>query len=140
MANKKVSLIEGNANLKELSWIAFYNDGNKLSKFNDDGSENRYEDIDRGRLVRFSLCDNETPVFTIHLTSGQSLIYRKRVWARVDGTVWHFIYIVGWRQKIYNQKGQVRELAYIAYVNPTGVVEISNDINDIQLVKCEVLK
>ncbi len=39
----------------ELEWVCTYNDGTELSRYNDNGTENKYSDIDRTRIVSFSI-------------------------------------------------------------------------------------
>ncbi len=39
----------------ELEWVCTYNDGTELSRYNDNGTENKYPDIDRTRIVSFSI-------------------------------------------------------------------------------------
>ena len=66
---------EGNTMPKDkISWIAIYNDGSKLPKYRDDGSENKYEDIDRKRLTQFILLDYDRPVIIVHLDPKKRLI------------------------------------------------------------------
>ena len=46
--------------MKNYSWIAYYSDGNSLSQYNEDGSENRFGDIDESRLINFVLSREHT--------------------------------------------------------------------------------
>ena len=51
-----------------------------LDQYNEDGSENKYTDIDRTRLERFILLDSDSgeAKVVLHLEKGQKLIYRVR--------------------------------------------------------------
>jgi len=63
-----------------MHWKAIYNDGSYLEQFNPDGSENKYPDIQRDKLVQFILLDFlNRPRVILHLKPGQQLICRKRV-------------------------------------------------------------
>jgi ribosomal protein L32 len=41
--------------MTDIRWRAIYSDGSYLEQFNKDGKENKYQDIDRSRLVSFEL-------------------------------------------------------------------------------------
>lgn len=99
-----------------MPWVARYNDGTELTQFNADGSEHRYTDIDRSKLVSFALYDADGgKILEVHLEPGQRLIYRRRVETR-DGTPLKVVYIVGWQQTIAGQNVQS-----ICYVFPDHV-------------------
>lgn len=95
-----------------MKWIARYNDGEILPQYNEDGSENKYADIDRGRLTEFALVDNSNePVFALHLDPGQRLIYRRRVEMRT-GVGEFTVYLVGWQMTVGGQN--IQSIAYIS--------------------------
>jgi hypothetical protein len=95
-----------------MQWEARYNDGSALPQYNDDGSENRYADIDRGRLVNFAILRSDGhPVLTLHLDPGQRLIFRRRVEMR-PGAPPFVIYLVGWQMTVQGQN--VQSIAYLA--------------------------
>lgn len=95
-----------------MKWIARYNDGDILPQYNEDGSENKYADIDRGRLTEFALFDDlDQPVFALHLDPGQRLIYRRRVWQPAGGDNF-VVYMVGWQMTVGGQN--VQSIAYIS--------------------------
>ena len=109
-------------------WAAAYNDATTLYQYNDDGTENKYQDIDRDKLVEFTLLrvpevyigDGTTatkpdlthppfPVrFSLWLETGQQLIYRRRTQMGRKITV---IHLVGWQQKIAGQI--VQSISYV---------------------------
>ncbi len=39
----------------ELEWVSTYNDGTELSRYKDNGTENKYSVIDRTRIVSYSI-------------------------------------------------------------------------------------
>ena len=117
--------------LKELTWKAFYKDGQVLEKLNSDGSKNSYEDIDRNRLSHFVLYDGERAVFAVYLREGQRLIYRQRNWVK-NGEKIGLIYLVGWHMNIGG-----KNIKSIAYVCPDGYVELDDDRDDLRLVREE---
>jgi hypothetical protein len=111
-----------------MNWEARYNDGTVLPKFNDDGSENRYEDIDRGKLESFALFMEidgvNHPAIELHLDPGQNLIYRRRVEKRSDG-VEFVVYLVGWKMQVGGETVQS-----IAYISEAGEVHLAGKWRD----------
>ncbi len=107
-----------------LMWAAAYNDDTMFYQYNEDGTENKYKDIDRDRLVEFTLLrvpekeegvpDLSTPPFPVRfslwLEEGQQLIYRRRT-QMTEGGVTSVIHLVGWQQKIADQK--VQSISYV---------------------------
>jgi hypothetical protein len=100
-----------------MQWIAIYKDGTDLKQYNEDGSENRYQDIDRTKLDSFVLYqDIAKPLLWIHLETDQRLIYRRRVEKRMDGTE-TVVYLAGWQQTVKGQNVQS-----ISYIAPDGSI------------------
>jgi len=100
-----------------MQWVAQYNDGSELSQYNADGSENKYANIDRERLLTFGLFDNSGDLkLAIHLDPGQRLIYRRRVEHRT-GHQPITVYMAGWQQTIAGQNVQS-----IQYLFPDGSI------------------
>lgn len=121
------------SNAMQLKWKALYHDGISLSQFNEDGSENRYHDIDRNRLSHFVLFnENGKAVFSVVLHPDQKLIYRRRTVIRGDGQVSGSVYLVGWQQKIRG-----KSVKSIAYVYEDGAIELDDDRNDLELLPQE---
>ena len=87
--------------------VAIYNDGTSLELKNAS-----YQEIDRSKLVCFSLCSEEGKnVFQLILKKDQRLIWRKRVITTVGGQehVWH---LVGWQKTMGGENIQC--IAYIS--------------------------
>ncbi len=103
-----------------LEWVAVYNDGSILRQFNDDGTENRYGDIDRKRLSEFHLVarDEDRIVLAYALEPGQRLIYRKRYsMSGITGEKNWVIYIVGWQQTING-----KNIQNVSFIFPDGSI------------------
>ena len=102
----------------ELQWKAIYNDGTFLPLKREDGTENKYTDIDRNRLIQFVLLNGDKPVITIHLDKNKKLIYRRRVY-RDTGNILGVIYLVGWQE---NKNGV--NVQSISFVFPDGHIHV----------------
>ena len=96
-------------------WQAVYADA-VLPQYNEDGTENKYADIDRERLLYFDLYRDGKRVLRYHFdTPDKKLIFRRRVFL-VPGGSEEVVYLVGWqiRLKVFNpdldpQKGDQLE-------------------------------
>lgn len=84
--------------LKETFWIAGYNDGTQLMQYELDGSENKYTDIDRSKLIQFILFRADKPAVVIHLDKKKKLIYRMRR-AQNNKGYEEVVYLAGWQEK-----------------------------------------
>lgn len=106
-------------------WRAVYNDGSFLNQYNDDGTNNKYPDIDRVKLEFFELWNGEKLLFRLHLEEGRRLIYRRRVGVAMGVGVTRVIYLVGWQQTINGVNVQD-----IAYIFSDGHVELAGKWED----------
>lgn len=97
-----------------LIWVADYGK-TSLHQYNEDGTENKYGDIDRGALKRFILCDDDKVRFVLNLDSGKKLIYRRRVAMNMNSNVCERVYIIGY------QEGQTQCINF--YFESTGHIE-----------------
>ena len=116
-----------------MQWVAYYDDGTHLRQYKDDGSENKYADIDRSKLASFALYDGGaivnrddylklrndvaiTPgadpgvyelatrkLLHLHLEPGQRLIYRRRVERTVGSEAPTVCYMIGWQQTLWDK-------------------------------------
>lgn len=102
-----------------ITWKAIYNNGMRLPQFNEDGSENKYPEIDRSRLSAFEIYNMDKLILRIHFEKGRRLIYRKRVSRGLSGKQ-QAIYLIGWQQTIAGQNIQD-----IAYVFEDGHIELA---------------
>lgn len=106
-------------------WKAVYTDGTELPQYNADGSENKYVDIDRSKLVRFALLqvNSDKPVVVLHLDQGQRLICRRRVAKHFSQDLKpqgeEVVWLVGWQQKINGRNSQM-----ICFVFEDGHAEV----------------
>lgn len=97
-----------------LYWKAIYNDGTSLLQVNEDGTENKYFQIDKSKLSSFLLSGyakfNNYVKVIVHLDPNKKLIYRRRVAKRLGG-IDEVVYIVGWQE---NRSGvNVQSLNFI---------------------------
>jgi hypothetical protein len=109
-----------------LKWKAYYNDGTFLNQFSEDGSENRYKDINRSKLSSFSLYDGQKAVFILFLHEGQRLIFRRRTTINLNNVVKDLVYLVGYHQTIEGKNYSV-----ISYIRENGLVELDNCRKDL---------
>jgi hypothetical protein len=101
------------------AWKAIYSDGTILPQYNEDGSKNGYENIDRTILKAFAIFDDDKLLFKLHLEPGQRLIYRRRNFINpMNPSETNFFYMIGWQQKIGGANTQA-----INYVYPDGHIE-----------------
>ena len=108
-----------------LTWIAIYNDGTTLPQYNADGTENKYTDIDRGRLSKFCLVDpttgNPRVILNIDPARGQKLVYRLRTAINLAGERKR-MHIIGW---------QMPGIQNISFLSEEGdVIEITNGFRE----------
>jgi hypothetical protein len=96
-----------------IMWAVAYNDGTTVYQYNEDGTENKYRDINRDKLVEFTLLrvllvegkpDLHHPPFPVRfslwLEPGQQLIYRRRTQIAQESGEITVIHLVGWQQKV----------------------------------------
>lgn len=120
--------------MHKIVWQAIYDDGERLSQYNGDGTENKYTDIDRSRLVQFILFEKNhligsgqerilgNPKVVIHLDNNKRLIYRHRVAMAFSGTKQgnqETVHLAGWQEKKQGTNTQM-----ICFLFEDGHVEI----------------
>lgn len=126
-----------------LTWRANYHDNNGrpteegLSQFNNDGSENKYDEIDRLRLGRFDLINEQgKPVYSVYLHTGQRLVYRRRHFVPLNGGKRSLVHVVGWVETVYTGKG-TREIYAFNYIFEDGTMALDDHRGNIALLACE---
>jgi hypothetical protein len=87
-----------------IQWIAHY-DTEIFPQFNEDGTENKYADIDRNRLTAFSLVRDGNIIARIHLSPDKRLIYRRRVEKR-PGLEDVRLSLAGWQKTVNGENIQ----------------------------------
>ena len=105
-----------------MEWKAIYTDGTELPQFNEDGSENKYGDIDRAKLKEFHLVQHKQIMAVVHLDSKKRLIYRRRVAQYMAGPkkgLREAVYLVGWQEK----RGRVN-VQVVCFVFEDGHIEV----------------
>ena len=83
-------------------WKAVYDDGTFLPQYNEDGSTNKYPDIDRSKLVCFILFNDGKVLLKMNLSKNQRLIFRKRIRKNMRTGEDIIVYLVGWQMLINN--------------------------------------
>ena len=118
-----------------MKWLAVYNDETFLTQFNEDGSENRYADIDRNRLTHFAMLNEANkPILVIEIERPtQKLIYRRRTFCDLLGKVKGVIYLVGWHENING-----KNIKAINYIYPNGKIVLAGAKDDLELIKEEI--
>jgi len=118
-------------------WKAVYDDGTELLQFEEDGTENKYVDIDRHRLKFFDLFKGTRLIFRLHLEEGRRLICRARHSGKIKTMILRSktkpaplkpaetIWLVGWQQTIGGENIQD-----IAYIFEDGHVELAGKWKD----------
>lgn len=102
----------------QVEWLAVYNDGTTLSQYNENGSENKYIDIERSTLIQFVLLCDGTPKVVVHLDQNKKLIYRIRTAANNKGVI-ERVYLVGWQERSNSVNTQM-----ISFLFGDGHIEI----------------
>lgn len=117
-----------------LTWKANYLGDESLEQYNEDGSENRYKDIDRTKLFSFELLNGDKRVYVLLLHEGQRLIFRRRNWINLNGKLLKQVYLVGYQ---FNDSTG-KNYQVINYIHEDGLVELDNDRNDLVIHPDEI--
>lgn len=114
-----------------MKWLGIYNDETYLCQFNDDGTENPYNAIDRGKLTHFAILqdDNKLVLIVAFERPTQKLICRRRTFIDISGNVKGIIWLVGWHENI---KGI--SVKSICYIYPDGHIELAGAKDDLELI------
>ena len=106
---------------KELIWKAIYSDDTILNQINEDGSSNKYIDIDRTKLIQFLLYQKDKLILVIHLDEDKKLIFRRRVAMKALSGEQTIVYLVGWQQ---NRSGVNQQ--QISFIFEDGHIEVTD--------------
>ena len=104
----------------ELKWKAIYSDGKSLNQYNEDGSVNKYTEIDRTILQFFELYKEDKLILRVHLGDGKRLICRSRATMNTRGRVTERIYFAGWQKTVGGKNVQS-----ICYIFEDGHIEMA---------------
>jgi hypothetical protein len=117
-----------------MKWLAVYNDNTYLSQYNEDGTENKYEDIDRNRLTHFAMLNEDNkPILVVEIERPtQKLIYRRRTFIDLAGKIKGVVYLVGWHENIGGKSIKV-----INYIYPNGKIVLAGAKDDLELIGLE---
>ena len=125
-----------------MQWLAVYNDDTYLLQYNEDGTPNSYDSIDRSKLSEFHIIDvdengKHRRVASVFLERPtQQLIWRMRGRIHSGGPrgVWkEQIIMLGWHENIDG-----RSYKSIMYINEDGTVELAGSRKQIQLKDWEI--
>lgn len=126
-----------------LTWKAIYHDEDGrpteegLSQFNPDGTENKYDKIDRFRLGRFDLVKGDKVVYSVYLHEGQRLVYRRRHFVPLNSTKRTLVHVIGWVETVFTRKGR-RDIYAFNYIFEDGTMALDNHRENIKLLACEM--
>ena len=124
--------------MKELYWIANYDDKTVLGQFNPDGTENKYIDIDRDKLIRFDILEKESKkvIYSVFLREGQRLIYRRRTLINMGTGARVIVYLAGWQMNIFTNSG-IKNMVVINYIHEDGSIALDGSRNNLELLEIE---
>ena len=108
----------------EITWKAVYPEG-CLNQYNEDGSVNKYTDIDRTLLQFFELYKEGKLILRVHLGDDKGLIFRRRVTLSMGGKIKGVVYLVGWQKTVGGENIQS-----ICYVFEDGQIEMAGAWNE----------
>lgn len=120
--------------MNSIQWVAQY-ENELFPQYNEDGTENKYADIDRERLTAFSLVRDGGILIRLHLDKGQRLIYRRRVEMR-PGDKMTVCYLIGWQKTVGGEN--IQSIACI--FEHLGTVEVISEWRDGWFDKPELLE
>jgi hypothetical protein len=107
-------------------WKAVYQNGGELPQYNEDGSENKYDDIDRKNLSQFMYVIDDKPRLVVHMNKTKRLIYRRRVaQAFFDNKITEVVYLIGWQETILGRNTQM-----ISFLFEDGHVEVVDKFDE----------
>lgn len=115
----------GKINTMELTWKAIYSDGKSLNQYNEDGSVNKYTDINRNILEFFELYRENKLILRVHLGDEKRLVFRRRVTIGMSGNIKIVVYLVGWQKKVRGENVQS-----ISYIFEDGHIEMAGAWNE----------
>lgn len=110
-----------------IHWIAHYNNDTQLAYFNPDNTHNNYYDIDRDKIIAFSIFKDDKQILVINLDNDSNdpdigpkqLIWRKRGRISTSGLN-QSVYLAGWQR---NVKG--KSIQSICYITEDGMIVMS---------------
>jgi len=116
-----------------MQWQAIYNNNEMFPQFNTNGTENKYSDIQRDRLVSFNMYDGDKLILSVELERPtQKLICRKRTFMNNKGGR-NEIWLAGWHENVNG-----RSIKSICYIYPDGHIHFAGAKDDLELMKGEI--
>ena len=113
-----------------LQWVAVYDGNDTLPQYNEDGTENKYSDIDRDRLERFVLVDNSNDQvkFVLNMGAGKKLIYRRRTAISLKSKITEVAYIIGYQETLDGGASSIQSICFI--FESTGHIEMTDGFRE----------
>ena len=113
-----------------IEWGVAYNNGDGLLQYNEDGTENKYTDIDRTHLIKFYLFergvhDRVNQKLSINLSGNKKLIYRHRVAMNLTKNTREEVIIAGWQENI-----EGRNVQMLSFIFEDGHIEIADHFSE----------
>lgn len=125
--------------VRELYWIAVYEDGKTLPQFEEDGKENKYADIDREKLVRLDVIETATnkAIYCVYIREGQRLIFRRRTLKPLDARKPDVVvFMIGWQMTIMTEGG-ARNITALNYFYADGSIALDGARSNLELLQEE---
>lgn len=122
-----------------IKWKAIYEDGTFLDQFNEDGSENKYFDIERRKLRKFNIYKDDILIYSLFLKPLQRLIFRHRTllhMAQNGDKRYENIYLVGYQQTFDTIQG-LKNVTVINYIFEDGHMELDDTRDNLELIQPE---
>ena len=125
-----------------IKWRAVYKeeDGTISKRFFfdqfDGDKENRYEDIERTRLGRFDIFNEDELVHSVYLHDNQRLIFRRRNFISVGDGSRSQVIIVGWVETVQTPGGS-RDIYSLTYIFEDGNTVHDNHRDNLELIPQE---
>src|SRR4051812_486261 len=107
-------------------WKVTYTDGTTLQQIDPDGSKHAYADIDRRNIASFAILKDGNIILSVPFTSGQNLIWRRRVEMNPAQGVVETCHIIGKQETVNGQNHQI----VFAVFESDGRVEVSDKFDD----------
>lgn len=133
--------------IDSLTWRAVYKDGKALYERLSDGRKNRYENIDRYRLIRFDILDQDRQrVLSVFPSSERQLVFRRRRFFHgapgQDNPLTWTVILVGWHQlvSLKTPDGQhaSKSIKSIAYIYPNKAIDFDDARSDLIIREQEI--
>jgi len=122
--------------MNKYNWIAYYDDGTKITEKKEDGTLADSRSIDRSKLKTFQLLDGEVLKYSLTIHDGQRFIFRRRKVINLNSKILEVIYVVGFQ---FNDETG-KNYKVLNYVHSGGLIELDDDRKDLIILPEEETK